>query len=175
MTEFPEDVWAAALEAAADVFLKPSAEPYAVIFARAIMQDRASRIRSCLLDAAPADERQQAFREGFKAGSRGGQSIDDAWANSIAKVSRSRPIADKATAGEAEDDARGEVAVIEVTNEVVSYIARYGGRCRDCADEDGICPTSGLPCEGYIKAIRHVLEALNYGVANGYISKDPPK
>lgn len=58
---------------------------------------------------------------------------------------------------------------IEVTNEVVSYIARYGGRCRDCADEHGVCPTSGLPCEGYIKAIRHVLEALNYGVSKGFL------
>lgn len=63
--------------------------------------------------------------------------------------------------------------MIEITNEVVSFISRYGGRCRDCADEDGICPTSGLPCEGYIKAIRHVLEALNYGMANGYLSASP--
>lgn len=32
---------------------------------------------------------------------------------------------------------------IPVTKEVVGYIARYGGRCRDCADRDGVCPSSG--------------------------------
>ena len=59
---------------------------------------------------------------------------------------------------------------IRVTDEVVDYIARYGGACRDCADENGICPHSGLPCADRGKAIRHVLTALNYGVANGFIS-----
>jgi hypothetical protein len=59
--------------------------------------------------------------------------------------------------------------MIEVTNELVNYIARYGGRCRECADEDGVCPTSGLPCGEYDKAIRHVLKALNYGVSHGFL------
>jgi hypothetical protein len=59
---------------------------------------------------------------------------------------------------------------IPVTKEVVSYIARYGPRCRDCADEFGICPSSGLPCGDAAKAIRHVLEAYNYGLKHGYLS-----
>jgi hypothetical protein len=58
---------------------------------------------------------------------------------------------------------------IPVTKEVVDYIARYGGRCHDCADEDGVCPNSGLPCDGSDKAIRHVLKAYNYGVENGFL------
>ena len=51
----------------------------------------------------------------------------------------------------------------------INYIDRYGGFCRDCADEDGVCPSSGLPCGGSKKAIRHVLTALAYGVNHGYI------
>lgn len=53
----------------------------------------------------------------------------------------------------------------------VDYVSRYGGMCRDCADEDGICPTSGLPCAGAErqKAIRHVIEAVNYGLKHGYL------
>ena len=51
----------------------------------------------------------------------------------------------------------------------IDYIDRYGGFCRDCADEDGVCPSSGLPCGGSKKAIRHVLTALAYGVNHGYI------
>lgn len=59
---------------------------------------------------------------------------------------------------------------------LVAYIARYGGMCRACADEDGICPSSGLPCEGAHKAIRHVLTALRYGVSHGYVASplSPP-
>lgn len=59
---------------------------------------------------------------------------------------------------------------IRVTDEIVDYIARYGGACRDCADEDGVCPHSGLPCADRDKAIRHVLSALNYGIVHGFIS-----
>lgn len=58
---------------------------------------------------------------------------------------------------------------IPLTKEMIDYIGRYGGLCRDCADENGVCPTSGLPCAGREKAIRHVLSAYNYGVANGFI------
>lgn len=61
---------------------------------------------------------------------------------------------------------------IPVTKEVVSYVSRYGGRCRDCGDNDGVCPGSGLPCGSADKAIRHVLEAINYGVKHGYIKPD---
>lgn len=58
---------------------------------------------------------------------------------------------------------------IPLTDEVIGYIGRYGGFCRDCADENGICPTSGLPCADRAKAIRHVITAYNYGVTNGFI------
>lgn len=61
---------------------------------------------------------------------------------------------------------------IPATKKIIDYIARYGGACRDCGDEDGICPASGLPCGGAAKAIRHVLKAYNYGVAHGFI--EPP-
>jgi hypothetical protein len=63
---------------------------------------------------------------------------------------------------------------IPVTKQVVDYIARFGGRCRDCGDHDRICPQSGLPCGGHETAIRHVLNAYNYGVENGFL-KAPPQ
>lgn len=64
---------------------------------------------------------------------------------------------------------------IEITEELIRYIVRYGGSCRDCADEAGVCPSSGLPCEGADKAVRHVLTALNYGSKHGYLpSPSPP-
>jgi hypothetical protein len=58
---------------------------------------------------------------------------------------------------------------IPITDETVGFIRRYGGRCRDCADENGTCPHSGLPCDGSDKAIRHVLTALNYGLRHGFL------
>lgn len=51
----------------------------------------------------------------------------------------------------------------------VDYVLRYGGRCRDCADENGICPGSGLPCGGQRKAVTHVVQALRYGLQHGYL------
>jgi hypothetical protein len=63
---------------------------------------------------------------------------------------------------------------IPETDEVVRYVARYGGMCRDCADEDGICPHSGLPCgDECEKAILHVIKALNYGFGRGYLAASP--
>lgn len=58
----------------------------------------------------------------------------------------------------------------EVTPELVSYILRYGGMCRACADEHGICPSSGLPCENDEKAVRFVLGALSYGLRHGFVA-----
>jgi hypothetical protein len=54
---------------------------------------------------------------------------------------------------------------------IVEYVAQYGGRCRDCADEDGICPSSGLACDTAVerKAIKFVVERLQYGVGHGFI------
>lgn len=51
----------------------------------------------------------------------------------------------------------------------VDYALQYGGRCRDCADENGVCPGSGLPCEGARKAVTHVVQALRYGLQHGYL------
>ena len=62
---------------------------------------------------------------------------------------------------------------IEATDEVVRYVGRYGGFCRDCADENGVCPASGMPCGDDGKAVRHVISALNYGFGHGFI-KAPP-
>jgi hypothetical protein len=55
----------------------------------------------------------------------------------------------------------------------VEYIAQYGATCRDCADNNDVCPTSGLPCGGRKKAIRWVLRALNYGLKHGFLTAAP--
>lgn len=59
---------------------------------------------------------------------------------------------------------------IPVTKAVLDYVMT-GPRCRDCADNDGMCEHSGLPCDPVRarKAIRHVLERVNYGIANDYL------
>lgn len=62
-----------------------------------------------------------------------------------------------------------KLATVPVTDEVVAYIARFGGKCRDCADNNGTCPSTGLSCASYNKAIRHVLGAYNYGVEHGFL------
>jgi hypothetical protein len=59
---------------------------------------------------------------------------------------------------------------VAFTDEHLAYVNRYGGNCRDCADENGVCPNSGLPCGGREKAIRFVFNALTYGINNGFIS-----
>jgi len=51
----------------------------------------------------------------------------------------------------------------------VEYINAYGGRCRDCADHGGVCPNNGLPCDGRHQAVEHMIAAINYGWANGYL------
>ena len=73
----------------------------------------------------------------------------------------------------AEQPPEGEWRPFAVTDALVGYVERYGGRCRDCGDEDGVCPSSGLPCGGSGKAIRHVLDALNYGVKHGFVRLSP--
>lgn len=64
----------------------------------------------------------------------------------------------------------GGVGWQEPERDIVGYVARWGGNCRDCADENGVCPNSGLPCGGARKAIEHVINALQYGVLHGYVS-----
>jgi hypothetical protein len=60
---------------------------------------------------------------------------------------------------------------VQTFNQIIDYVMRYGGRCRDCADEDGICPTNGTPCEPKVKraVIEHTLKSLEYGLSHGFI------
>jgi hypothetical protein len=53
----------------------------------------------------------------------------------------------------------------------VDYALHYGARCRECADEDGVCPHDGTPCDPDVvrAVVRHTLDAWRYGVANGYM------
>lgn len=63
-----------------------------------------------------------------------------------------------------------KLSPIPATKEVVDYIARYGGKCRDCADQvSDVCPNSGLPCGNVDKAIHRVIGAYNYGVKHGFL------
>jgi len=64
-------------------------------------------------------------------------------------------------------------AVSVISDAIVEYVAQYGGRCRDCADNNGVCPYDGLPCEDSKKAIRYVLNAFKYGMDNGFIAASP--
>lgn len=52
---------------------------------------------------------------------------------------------------------------------MLGYAMHYGSRCRDCADEDGICPQTGMPCDGREEATRFVCGALAYGFRHGFI------
>ena len=56
--------------------------------------------------------------------------------------------------------------------DVIDYVMHYGGRCRDCADENGICPHLKLPCDSdeARPMIEAVLAAVEYGLKHGYIS-----
>lgn len=67
------------------------------------------------------------------------------------------------------------VAWKEFDHTTIDYVLRYGGRCRECADHLGLCPT-GLPCDvdDAKTAIRWVLKALNYGIANGFLAHPSP-
>ncbi len=73
-------------------------------------------------------------------------------------------------------EGRQEAAVAwrEFDHETIDYVLRYGGRCRECADHLGLCP-NGLPCDvdDAKTAIRWVLKALNYGIANGFVMQPP--
>ncbi len=55
------------------------------------------------------------------------------------------------------------------TPEIIDYVVRYHGGCRDCADEDGVCPRDGIACGRRRKAAEFVLEALSYGLKHGFI------
>lgn len=53
--------------------------------------------------------------------------------------------------------------------ETLLYVNRFGGACRDCADNMGVCPISMLPCEARLQAIKYVVDAINYGVKHGFL------
>jgi len=59
--------------------------------------------------------------------------------------------------------------------DAIEYVKPFGGNCRDCADNDGICPTTHLPCVEKDAAIRSVLSAVVYGEKNGYLRTRPTK
>lgn len=58
-----------------------------------------------------------------------------------------------------------------MTSDLINYVGRYGGFCRDCADNDGACPLSGMPCDPkqQTAVIKHTIEALKYGIEHGFI------
>lgn len=55
--------------------------------------------------------------------------------------------------------------------QIIGYVSRFGGMCRDCADENGVCPHSGAPCDsGQRRAvIAGTIEALRYGIEHRFI------
>lgn len=61
-----------------------------------------------------------------------------------------------------------------ISEDRVEYALRFGGMCRDCADQNGTCPRSFLPCEPAEAraAIRWVLAAIEYGERHGYLPGD---
>jgi hypothetical protein len=54
----------------------------------------------------------------------------------------------------------------------IDYALHYGSRCRECADADGVCRTSGMPCDPSEarRAAEHCLKAWIYGIENGFMS-----
>jgi len=61
--------------------------------------------------------------------------------------------------------------------EPIAYASHHGGRCRGCADENGVCPTSGLPCDPdlRLKAAAHCLKAWQYGIEHGFTDNPFPR
>lgn len=54
--------------------------------------------------------------------------------------------------------------------DLIDFVLQYGGRCRDCADEAGFCPQTGIGCGQRRKAVEFVLGAIEYGVKHGFVS-----
>lgn len=57
------------------------------------------------------------------------------------------------------------------SDDVIGYVLRYGGMCRDCADMDGVCQ-SGQPCDTDQRraVVKHTISALAYGIEHGFIA-----
>lgn len=51
---------------------------------------------------------------------------------------------------------------------LLDFLVAYGGFCRDCADECGICPQTGIGCGERRKASEFILRALEYGSKHGH-------
>jgi len=55
-------------------------------------------------------------------------------------------------------------------NAEIDFIDDYGPRCRDCADDGPICPTSGVACAGHRTAAEFAVNALNYAWEHGFLT-----
>ena len=53
-------------------------------------------------------------------------------------------------------------------DELLHFLIRYGGNCRDCADENGFCPRTGIGCGERRKACEFILGALEYGTEHNF-------
>lgn len=55
--------------------------------------------------------------------------------------------------------------------EIIGYVSRFGGRCRDCADAFGVCPNDGTPCDTDQRraVIAKTIRALRYGIEHRFI------
>jgi hypothetical protein len=62
-------------------------------------------------------------------------------------------------------------AVEPVGDDLIGYVQRYGGMCRDCADMDGVCQ-NGQPCDTAQRraVIKHTIAALTYGIKHGFVA-----
>lgn len=60
--------------------------------------------------------------------------------------------------------------------EPIAYASHYGGRCHGCADENGVCPTTGMPCDPdeRLMAAAHCLKAWQYGIEHGHMDNPFP-
>ena len=65
---------------------------------------------------------------------------------------------------------RTKGAIVSAREDLIDFVLQYGGRCRDCADEAGFCPQTGIGCGQRRKAVEFVLGAIEYGVKHGFVS-----
>lgn len=56
----------------------------------------------------------------------------------------------------------------------IDYIAGFGPKCRDCADDGPVCPATGIACSGHKAAAEHAVSALNYGWEHGFLAAPSP-
>jgi hypothetical protein len=61
-----------------------------------------------------------------------------------------------------------EIEMKPARDALIDFLVKYGGRCRDCADEAGFCPRSGIGCGQREKAADYFVSALEYGSEHGF-------